>query len=38
MIIGRGVTVDNGSEGDIVTDYVGIIYLKGLDPKDAIFF
>jgi len=38
MIIGRGVTLDNGAEGDIFTDYVGVIYPKGLDPKDAIFF
>jgi len=38
MIVGRGVSVDNGEEGNIFKDYVGVVYPTGLNPEDALFF
>jgi len=38
MIVGRGVSVDNGEEGNVFKDYVGVVYPTGLNPEDALFF
>jgi len=37
MVVGRGATFDAG-EGESFTDYIGVSYPTGIDPKDALFF
>src|SRR5574341_1216227 len=37
MIVGRGASFDNG-EGQVFSDYVGVVYPNGIDPEDALFF
>ncbi|MFI3124547.1 DUF4176 domain-containing protein [Streptococcus suis] len=37
MIIGRGPIFESDGE-NVYSDYVGIIYLEGINPEDAIFF
>ncbi|MDN6690434.1 MAG: DUF4176 domain-containing protein, partial [Lactococcus sp.] len=37
MVVGRGASFDNG-EGQVFSDYVGVVYPNGIDPEDALFF
>ena len=37
MVVGRGASFDNG-EGQLFSDYVGVVYPNGIDPEDALFF
>lgn len=37
MVVGRGASFDN-REGQVFSDYVGVVYPNGIDPEDALFF
>jgi hypothetical protein len=37
VIVGRGVTFDNEGK-EAFSDYIGVIYPKGFDPNNALFF
>lgn len=37
MVVGRGPIFQSDGK-DAYTDYVGVVYLEGINPEDAIFF
>jgi len=38
MIVGRGAVFNDPEDGEVFFDYVGCIYPRGLDIKQAVFF